>query len=369
MSNKTFAIVIPSLNQSHFLSSALESLRYQSASFNLAIMDGGSTDNFRNVVERYSDIITFLHSGPDNGQAGAIKEGKEKVTGDIVAWLNADDYYFPGALDKVANCFEMHPDIDVVYGDAVQVTEEGFFLAYFPFIQSFNAKNLTRNCFICQPACFVHRSAYERAGGINQSLHYTMDWDLWCRISLNGAKFKYLPELLAAVRCYPGTKTLSRKKERYKEIYRIEKKYGKRFVPISCLCFYHYDLAFEKKKTVFDHICFKLLDTLRKIKKKFFRKKIFNSLLYGFHRFEPTVEGCCTIHIPWYEPRAWRQLRLKVEPEKEYRVSVNGSYCNDSHFEKGCLVVNAPKVNSPCRTISVECVQKKQWKLLGFDVV
>lgn len=88
----TFAIVIPNLNQSHFLSCALESLRFQSAPFNLAVMDGGSTDNFDEVVDRYSDLISHVRSRPDAGQAAAIKEGKEAVPGDIVSWLNADDY-------------------------------------------------------------------------------------------------------------------------------------------------------------------------------------------------------------------------------------------------------------------------------------
>ena len=120
----TFAIVIPNFNQSHFLPFALESLRYQSAPFKLAVMDGGSTDDFSEVVRQYTDIITFLRSASDEGQAAAIREGKDKVPGDIVAWLNADDYYFPGALDKVASCFEKDPELDVIYGNAVHVSRE-----------------------------------------------------------------------------------------------------------------------------------------------------------------------------------------------------------------------------------------------------
>ena len=119
-----FAIVIPNFNQSHFLPSALESLRYQSAPFKLAVTDGGSTDNFNEVVSRYSNIITFLRSAPDEGQAAAIRDGIDNVPGDIIAWLNADDYYFPGALDKVASCFEKDPELDIVYGDTIHVSRE-----------------------------------------------------------------------------------------------------------------------------------------------------------------------------------------------------------------------------------------------------
>jgi len=124
-------------------------------------MDGGSTDDFRKVIEPYSDIIIFLRSESDPGQAAAIRDGADMVSGDIVVWLNADDYYFPSALDHVTASFEKDPELDVVDGDAVHVSPEGFFRSYFPAIQDFNYKDLTRLNFICQPACFVRRSAYE----------------------------------------------------------------------------------------------------------------------------------------------------------------------------------------------------------------
>jgi len=367
----TFAIVIPNLNQSHFLPFALESLKFQSASFNLAVMDGGSTDNFNEVVDRYSDLISFVRSSPDKGQAAAIKAGKETVPGDIVAWLNADDYYFPRALDKVAACFDEDPDLDVVYGNAIHVSPEGFFLSYFPPIREFNAKELTKNCFICQPACFVRRSAYEKTGGLDPSLHYTMDWDLWCKLSSNGAKFRYLPRVLAAVRYYHGTKTLSGDKKRYREIHRIEKKYGHRLLRISRLGAFYYGLTFKKEKTISENCFFVLFSILRKMKKKY--HQIFeknhpsNSLIYGFHRWNPVVEGICTIHIPWYDPRRWRRLRLKVEPNKEtYHILIDGRPCGNIFSENGYLVAEMPKLQNPYRQISVECLGKKRWRLLEF---
>ena len=76
-------------------------------------------------------MITHLESGPDGGQAAAIKKGKASIPGDIVAWLNADDYYFPSALKKVSSVFEKNPHVDVVYGDAVHVTADGWFFILF----------------------------------------------------------------------------------------------------------------------------------------------------------------------------------------------------------------------------------------------
>ena len=368
----TSAIVIPNFNQSHFLPFALESLRYQSAPFRLAVMDGGSTDSFNEVVEEYSNIITYLRSAPDEGQAAAIRDGKDKLPGDIVAWLNADDYYFPGALDRVTACFEKDPELDIVYGDAIHVTPEGFFLSYFPPIQEFNAKDLTRTCFICQPACFVRRSAYETVGGIDPALQYTMDWDLWCRLSAHGAKFCYLHEVLAAVRYYPGTKTLSGDRRRYSEIWRIERKYGHRLLPLSWLGFYRYDLSFKKRKTVSDKIAFSILDFLRWLKKGLFKiKDSRNELkrtIYGFHRWEPVVERHCTIHLPWYDKRKWKRLCLQVEPDDEtYHVMINDDYTEVLLPKEGRLLIEVPPCEEPYRKISIECLTRDEWRLLGFS--
>jgi glycosyltransferase involved in cell wall biosynthesis len=368
----TFAIVIPNLNQSHFLPTALESLRYQGVPYNLAIMDGGSIDNFRDVVNKYSDIITYLRSGPDKGQADAIKEGKNKVSGDIVAWLNADDYYFPEALDKVSKCFESNPDIDVVYGDAVHVSSDGLFQTYFPAIQKFDAKDLTRTCFICQPACFVRRTAYNRVGGLNPNLNYTMDWDLWCRLSASEAKFRYLPIPLAAVRYYQGTKTLISSWVRYMELLRIEKKYGHRVLPRSWPGSYLFDLSFKKKMTLAEKSAFAILKLLRHVKKKFINLKKLDTkkirTIYGFHPWESIVEGQAIIHIPWYENRKWDKLRLKVNPETaKYYVKINGRTCDEISFKNAYLYVKLPDLKNPHRKISIRCEEAEQWKLLDFS--
>jgi glycosyltransferase involved in cell wall biosynthesis len=363
----TFSVVIPNFNQSCFLPWALESLRHQSTPFNLAVMDGASTDNFKEVVDPYSDIITFLRSKPDAGQAAAIREGIDTVPGDIVAWLNADDYYFPQALDKVAACFKEDLALDVVYGDAVHVTSEGFFLSYFPAFREYNTRDLTRHCFICQPSSFVRRSAYEAVGGLDSRLHYTMDWDLWCRLASAGAKFKCLREPLAAVRYYPGTKTLSGNWRRYLEIWRIEKKYGRRPLPWSWPWFYLFDLTYKKRKTPCELMAFGVLNLGKHVKKTFLKSKGHHVAISGFRDSESSVKGRCAIHLPWYDRRKWKRLHLKVEPaHKTYQISINGKRCDISFSKNGDLMAHVPELDTPLRQISVECVDGNQWRLLGF---
>jgi glycosyltransferase involved in cell wall biosynthesis len=368
----TFAIVIPNYNQSHFLPWALESLRHQSVPLNVALMDGGSTDNFEEVAKRFSDDITCLKSGPDGGQSAAIKEGKTLLSGDIVAWINADDYYFPGALEKVAAAFEKDPSLDVVYGNAIHVDSDGIFQSYFFPIQEFDGRDLIRSCFICQPACFVRRKAYEKIGGINPNLKYTMDWDLWHRLSLSGAKFKYIRELLAAVRYYHGTKTMSGDGQRYKEIWRIERKYGWRLLPFAWAGFYRHDLFFASNRTFFENCSLKILDYLRGLKKNLLRnrnsKSEWRNHLYGFHRWESVVQENCEIHMPWYDKRSWKMLYFHVDPlNRNYQISINGMLCDYDFSSPYYIRIKCPAIEEPHRKISIENKEIKQWKFLGLS--
>lgn len=336
-------------------------------------MDGGSTDGFSEVMGKYADITAYCRSAPDEGQASVIREGFAKLTGEILSWLNSDDYYFSDALDRVAACFEADPNLDVVYGDAVHVTADGFFLSYFPSIQEFNESDLTRNNFICQPACFVRRSAYERVGGIDPSLMYTMDWDLWCRLARAGAKFRYLHEVLAAVRYYPGTKTLSGNWKRYLEIWRIEREYGRRILPSTWLNFYLFDLGFKGEKTPSEKLIFTFYKFVRQIKKNLFAikdlKNQTNRTLYGFHRGDPTVAGKCIIHLPWYGPRRLKKIRLRVAPDsRNYRTTINNVYHSVALANEGQFSIDLPSLDKPNIEISIECLDQFNWTLLDFSM-
>jgi glycosyltransferase involved in cell wall biosynthesis len=366
----SFALAIPNKNQSRFIGTALESLQHQKAEYQLAVMDAGSTDGFNQALIPFREKVTYLRSFPDIGQAAAIEEGLANIDGDIVGWLNADDYYLPEALDKIVAFFDANPEIDVVYGDAIHVTLEGLFLAYFPSIQEFDAKTLTRTCFICQPACFVRRETYERVGGLNPVLQYTMDWDLWCRLSNSGAQFYYLQEVLAAVRYYPGTKTLSGAIDRYKEIWRIEKKYGHRIIPISLIGAYRFDLSVFQEKSRTESFLFNILNTIRKIKQKLTRhgspfKK--SKTKYGFYPLDSLVNGCGTIHHPWYDKRKGSILRLKVHPETdEYQITINGKSCDEISYKNGYLWIQLPQIENPQRNITICCKKTRLWRLLEF---
>ncbi len=368
-----FAIVIPNFNQSHFLPTAFESLKAQDASFSVAVVDGGSNDDLQKIIDQYADIITYFRSHPDDGQSAAINEGRKEIAGNYITWLNADDYYFPQTLAFVKKIFERHPDIDIIYGDAIHVDPDGNFISYFPPIRDFCHDELTHNCFICQPACFMRSEAFDNVRGVNPNLDYTMDWDLWCRLARQNHKFMYIPKPLAAVRYYPETKTVGGNYKRLLEIYRIEKKYGTRLIKWSWLGSYYYGLGF-KNRNRYETLLYHALKCLHRTKcfvEKRWGQNRNEDLLYGFQRWQAVIETKCEIHLPWFNPKPWQRLHLRMDPpasSNTYQIAVDGIRYEGRNQENNCLTVDlkAPAGNYAC--IAIESQNHRQWKLKAFKV-
>jgi glycosyltransferase involved in cell wall biosynthesis len=104
-----FSISIPNYNQAEYLGTALESIRSQSVAVQLAVLDASAEDSAQSVLTPYRDMVHYAYHHSDAGQAAAIQEGWNNTSGDIVGWLNADDYYFPYALAKVKHTFLGNP--------------------------------------------------------------------------------------------------------------------------------------------------------------------------------------------------------------------------------------------------------------------
>ena len=295
-----FSISIPVYNQAEFLQTALESIRCQSVDVQLAVLDASLDDSAQNVLAPYRHIVHFAYHHSDAGQAAAVQEGWNHTSGDIVSWLNADDYYFPQALAKVRQVFLERPDIDIVYGHGVHVSTDGSFEMYFPAISE-DLALLRRACIICQPSCFVRRTAMEKIGGLNVALHYTMDWDLWLRLLDAGCNFHFLHEILSAVRVYPEMKTLSGAKQRYREIrdiLRVHSDWLHRNA--SLVSFFHYDLA-NRPRSVPDDFLFWGLNGLSQLYKLLRRPKTIR--IRGLECWTNKVDKTCEVCLPWYSPQ------------------------------------------------------------------
>lgn len=142
------------------------------------------------------------------------------MRGGLLAWLNADDILMPGALQAVREAFNRDPSLDVFYGDSMIIDIDGTDMGRHGQVADISPL-LLRSNIISQPSCFVRRSAVDRVGGINEHLHYTMDWDLWVRLYISGAKFKHTDVVLSKVYWGAETKTASLSVKRLGEMARI----------------------------------------------------------------------------------------------------------------------------------------------------
>ncbi|HSQ39034.1 MAG TPA: glycosyltransferase family 2 protein [Anaerolineales bacterium] len=201
------SVVTPSLNQGKFIAAAIQSVLSQDYSnLEYIVMDGGSTDETLSILAAYGARVRWV-SEKDDGQAQAINKGWRRARGDILTWLNADEILSPGAVRRAVLALEADGGLAGVYGDCVYVNEAGDVLGDYP-SRAFDYGRLVELAedFIPQPGTFLRRGWVERVGGLDESLHFVMDYDLWLRLGMV-ARLEYLPVEMARARLHGGAKT------------------------------------------------------------------------------------------------------------------------------------------------------------------
>ena len=261
------SIVTPSYNQGQFLGNCITSVISQGyPKLEHIVIDAGSTDNSVDVIKNHEEKISFWVSEPDEGQSDAINKGFKRSTGDLVAWLNADDFYLPGALTAVAQVYQKTPRASFYFGNGWRVDEEGQYKNdFFPedhphFIRSAFVLGLN---YILQPATFINRDHLTRVGYLDPSLRYGMDTDLWIRLS-KLAPPEPVFAVLAASREYGATKTATGSFERIEELRQIAEKYSGLPMTPGVLCYFLdtlHSLVLERKD-IFPKPFIKQVETL-----------------------------------------------------------------------------------------------------------
>jgi len=209
-------VAVPSFNQGRFLDQALASIFEQDVAVEVFVLDGGSTDNSKDVIDRWAQRLSGFRSYQDDGQAAAINEGVLQGTAKYVCWLNSDDWLLPGALSKLVEAAEAHPDAPMVYGRCWNHVENTG--ARRPvWVEPFSENRMALRCIVAQPATLVRRTDWERVGGLDPSLHMTMDYDLWWRLYNKVGPPVFIDDFLAVNRIHHGTKTRNQRRLHYKE--------------------------------------------------------------------------------------------------------------------------------------------------------
>lgn len=202
------SVITPSYQQAAYLEYTLQSVLAQDfGPIEYLVVDGGSRDGSLEVIRRYSNRLAWWVSEPDSGQAEAINKGLRRARGEVVAWLNSDDLYLPGALAEAVAALRAQPEAGMVYGDAITIDAQGRYLNTLAF-GDWGLAELMNFRIICQPAVFMRRSVLERAGLLDPSYHFMLDHHLWVRMA-SLAPVRHVASLWAAARHHPGAKNVA----------------------------------------------------------------------------------------------------------------------------------------------------------------
>lgn len=234
------SIITPSYNQGKFIEQTITSILDQDyPNLEYIVVDGGSTDNTVTILQKYSKHIKWI-SEKDNGQADAINKGIRMSTGDIIGYINSDDYYLPNAFDKVTETFMKNKNAMWLTGEYIVVNEKEKKI-HLPIVRykrmwRFLGKTLLLSIlnFIAQPSTFWRKEAVKKIGFFDTSLKYAFDYDFWLRLSNNFPLYK-LTAPLSAFRIHSQAKGTKSYKKQFTEELHVVSRYTKN----SAILFLH----------------------------------------------------------------------------------------------------------------------------------
>lgn len=227
------SIVTPCFNGRAYLGQTADTVLPQSGPFTLEwlVVDGGSTDGSLDYLRSLRDPRVDIVSEPDRGQSHALNKGLSRATGDVVAWLNADDLYAPGALAAVADAFAQHPAAQWLLGRCEIIDAAGRVIRR-PVtrykdrsLRRYSRRALLRENFVSQPAVFWRREFGARVGPLDESLHWTMDYDLWLRMAAASEPL-VLDRVLAQFRLHASSKTGQVDRRQFDEQYAVARRHA-----------------------------------------------------------------------------------------------------------------------------------------------
>lgn len=209
-------VAVPSYNQGRFLDATLRSIFAQPVAMEIMLADGGSTDDTQNVIARWRHRLTWWRSAPDQGQAAGINEAIGRGRAPFVCWMNSDDLFLPEGLAALVQALAADPGTAVAYGGCRLIDENGRLIGLRRGGEV-SARSLSRRSVVPQPASIIRREAWNRVGGLNENLHFSLDYDLWWRLYRAGSRFARIGIDVAAARFHSNAKSFTKPREMYAE--------------------------------------------------------------------------------------------------------------------------------------------------------
>jgi glycosyltransferase involved in cell wall biosynthesis len=220
------SIITPSFNQARFLPETIQSVLSQDyPNLEYILVDGGSTDGSLEIIQHYAPQLAWWVSEQDRGQTDAINKGFAHANGEILAWLNSDDTYLPGAISEAVTFILAHPEVSMVYGDANLVDEHGSIIGRFPSQQTDLKKLLRGSVHIPQQTTFFWTRLWQQVGPLDPAFQFAMDYDLWVRLAKR-APLAYTPHLWANFRLHGEGKSITLDDRCYPEMIRVYRREG-----------------------------------------------------------------------------------------------------------------------------------------------
>ncbi len=226
MTKPKISIVTPSFNQGKYLEETILSVIEQNyLNLEYILIDGGSSDNSLDIINKYDDRISYWISEPDNGQSDAINKGFARASGDIFGWINSDDYYKPGTMDVISK--ELDPKQEqLLFGNCKYYNEDNGQSWESDVGSKYNSFRLPFDCnYLIQPSTFWTRKLWKKTGLLNTQYHYGFDWD-WVLRASKHCEYIYTMNVLSVYRLHSDQKTQSGGKIRSEELLEILSTHG-----------------------------------------------------------------------------------------------------------------------------------------------
>jgi glycosyltransferase involved in cell wall biosynthesis len=233
------SVITPSFNQAPFLEETIRSVLEQDyPRIEYIVVDGGSADGSVGIIKRYAHKLAWWVSEVDKGQADAINKGFGRAKGGILAWLNSDDTFEPGAVSAAVEYLQAHPEVGMVYADCNFINEQGQVIGKFGAAQTDYKRLRQGYVHIPQQTVFFRAGLWHAAGPLDPSFYFAMDYDLWVRIASRAA-IKYLPgQTWANFRIHASGKTIAADDRCWPEMLRVHYRDGGSFFAVLVAKYY-----------------------------------------------------------------------------------------------------------------------------------